>query len=108
MVGERDYIDVAWRDTFDAGVDCIEHGTMISDETIKLMAEKGTFLCPTVEQGKLADLIVVEENPPENISNLRKLKMVFKDGKTVNLARERGSGQFLGTPFSIITSIQKK
>jgi imidazolonepropionase-like amidohydrolase len=31
-----------------AGVDCIEHGTMISDETIQLMAEKGTFLCPTV------------------------------------------------------------
>ncbi|GAI18372.1 unnamed protein product, partial [marine sediment metagenome] len=77
-----------------AGVDCLEHGTMISDETIKLMAEKGTFLCPTVEQGKLADLIVVEENPPENISNLRKLKMVFKDGKPVNLARDEGQASF--------------
>jgi imidazolonepropionase-like amidohydrolase len=190
-----------------AGVDCIEHGTMISDETIQLMAEKGTFLCPTVvcnlseeyireredrlaklgyaddkgivngrvlvahadersprvaarhrevivkaanagvkilsgsdsnplgelgileieqlhlsgltemqaiiaatkncaemcgvldklgtvEQGKLADLIVVEKNPLENISNLRKLKWVFKDGQRVNLEKERGQTSF--------------
>jgi len=190
-----------------AGVDCIEHGTMISDETIKLMAEKGVFLCPTVvcnlsqkyirereerlaklgfskekdvvegrtlvayaderpqevaakhreiivkaakagvkilsggdsnpigeiglleieqlvlsgltemqaliaatrncaewcdvldklgtvEKGKLADLIVVKDNPLDNISNLRKLKMVFKDGKLVNLAKDEGQASF--------------
>ncbi len=190
-----------------AGVDCIEHGTMISDETIQLMAEKGTFLCPTVvcnlskeyireredrlaklgfsedkdvvggrilvaytnerspkvaarhreiivkaakagikilsgsdsnplgelgileieqlflsgltemqaiiaatrncaemcdvldelgtiEQGKIADLIVVEENPLENISNLRKLKMVLKDGIPVNLTKDEGQTNF--------------
>jgi imidazolonepropionase-like amidohydrolase len=190
-----------------AGVDCIEHGTMISDETIALMAEKGTFLCPTVvcnlseeyikeredrlaklgfskdkelvegrilvahaderspeeaarhreiivnaakagvkiisgsdsnplgelgileieqlylsgltemetliaatkncaeicgvldklgtvEQGKIADLIVVERNPLENISNLRKLKMVFKDGKHVDLKKDEGQASF--------------
>ena len=190
-----------------AGVDCIEHGTMISDETIQLMAEKGTFLCPTVvcnlseeyireredrlaklgfsddkgvvngrvlvgyadersprmaarhreiivkaanagvkilsgsdsnplgelgileieqlylsgltemqaiiaatkncaemcgvldklgtvEQGKFADLIVVEENPLENISNLRKLKRVFKDGKPVSLEKDEGQTSF--------------
>jgi len=190
-----------------AGVDCIEHGTMISDETIQLMAEKGTFLCPTVvcnlseeyireredrlaklgfsdekdvvdgrilvayadersqkvaerhreiivkaanagvkilsgsdsnplgelglleieqlflsgltemqaliaatrncaemcgvldklgtvEEGKLADLIVVEKNPLENISYLRKLKMVFKDGKPVNLTKDEGQTSF--------------
>jgi len=190
-----------------AGVDCIEHGTMISDETIQLMAEKGTFLCPTVvcnlseeyireredrlaklgfsdekgvvdgrilvayadersqkvaarhreiivkaakvgvkilsgsdsnplgelgileieqlflsgltemqaliaatsncaeicgvldelgtiEQGKIADLIVVEKNPLENISYLRRLKMVFKDGKRVNLTEDEGQTRF--------------
>lgn len=195
-----------------AGVDCIEHGTMISDETIKLMAEKDTFFCPTVvcnlsdeyirereerlaklgfsedkdavegrilvaraderspevaarhreiivkaakagvkiisgsdsnplgeigmleieqlylsgltemesliaatkncaeicgvldklgtvEQGKLADLIIIEGNPLENISNLRKLKMVFKDGKTVNLAKDEGQTSFWNLYF---------
>lgn len=44
----------------------------------------------TVEEGKLADLIVIAENPLKNISNLRKLKMVFKDGKEVNLTPPEG------------------
>ncbi|NOR15920.1 MAG: amidohydrolase family protein [Candidatus Aminicenantes bacterium] len=195
-----------------AGVDCLEHGTMITDETIQLMAEKGVFLCPTVvcnlseeyiqerearlaklgfsdqkdvvegrilvahaderspraaarhreiivtaakagvkilsgsdsnpldelgileieqlvlsgltemqalqaatrncaeicgvldklgtiEQGKLADLIVVAENPLEDISNLRKLKMVFKDGKSVDLSKEEGQTSFWNLYF---------
>ena len=37
----------------------------------------------TVEVGKLADLIVVGADPLEDISNLRKLRMIFKDGKLV-------------------------
>jgi imidazolonepropionase-like amidohydrolase len=48
----------------------------------------------TIEQGKIADLIVVEENPLENISNLRKLKMVFKDGIPVNLTKDEGQTNF--------------
>ena len=37
----------------------------------------------TVEAGKIADLIVVGADPLENITNLRKLRMVFKDGRLV-------------------------
>ena len=37
----------------------------------------------TVETGKIADLIVVGADPLEDVSNLRKLWMVFKDGKLV-------------------------
>lgn len=48
----------------------------------------------TVEEGKLADLIVVAENPLGNISNLRKLKMVFKDGNLVNLEPQEGRASF--------------
>jgi imidazolonepropionase-like amidohydrolase len=48
----------------------------------------------TVEKGKIADLIVVIGNPLENISNLRKLKMVFKDGKSVNLTKDEGRTSF--------------
>jgi imidazolonepropionase-like amidohydrolase len=48
----------------------------------------------TVEQGKIADLIVVEDNPLKNISNLRKLKMVLKGGKPVNLASDEGQASF--------------
>lgn len=34
----------------------------------------------TVEVGKIADLIVVSDNPLDDIGNLRNLRMVFKDG----------------------------
>ena len=31
----------------EAGIDCIEHGFLLDDKTIELMAERGTFLVPT-------------------------------------------------------------
>ena len=48
----------------------------------------------TVEAGKLADLIVVAKNPLDNISNLRTLTMVIKDGQPVNLTRDEGQTSF--------------
>ena len=49
-----------------------------------------TGFSATIEEGKLADLIVVSSNPLDNISNIRKLQMVFKDGKRVNLEKDEG------------------
>jgi len=37
----------------------------------------------TVERGKLADLVVVDKSPLEDIQNLRQPKMVFKEGALV-------------------------
>ncbi len=48
----------------------------------------------TIEEGKLADLIVVEDNPLKHISNIRTLKMVFKDGLPVNLEKNEGQASF--------------
>jgi imidazolonepropionase-like amidohydrolase len=39
--------DDAIRACIAAGVDCIEHGSLASDETLALMVERGTFLVPT-------------------------------------------------------------
>jgi len=39
--------DTAIRSCIDAGVDCIEHGSLASDDTIRMMIEHGTFLVPT-------------------------------------------------------------
>jgi imidazolonepropionase-like amidohydrolase len=39
--------DAGIRACIRAGVDCIEHGSLASDETISLMVEHGTFLVPT-------------------------------------------------------------
>lgn len=38
----------------------------------------------TVEVGKLADLIVVSENPLDDINNLRQLQLVIKNGRIVS------------------------
>jgi imidazolonepropionase-like amidohydrolase len=44
----------------------------------------------TVEVGKLADLIVVQGNPLEDIHNLRRLLLVFKEGRIASDKRGEG------------------
>jgi imidazolonepropionase-like amidohydrolase len=48
----------------------------------------------TVEIGKLADLLILEKNPIENISNLRTVKMVYKDGVSVDLTHPSGTASY--------------
>jgi len=48
----------------------------------------------TVEVGNLADLIVLAANPLEDISNIRKLKLVFKGGNLVDTSVPEGLGDF--------------
>jgi imidazolonepropionase-like amidohydrolase len=47
----------------------------------------------TIEAGKLADLIVVRENPLDDIDNVRSLQMVFKGGRLVADHRSRDDGR---------------
>jgi imidazolonepropionase-like amidohydrolase len=44
--------DRAARDAMLAGVDSIEHGSFLSEETLSLMKEKGTYLVPTLLAGE--------------------------------------------------------
>ncbi len=44
--------DKAARMAVEAGVDSIEHGTFLSDETLKLMRKKGTYLVATLFAGE--------------------------------------------------------
>jgi imidazolonepropionase-like amidohydrolase len=39
--------DFAVRNAIEAGIDCIEHGFLVSDDTLDLMIERGTFLVAT-------------------------------------------------------------
>ena len=48
----------------------------------------------TVEEGKLADLIVLSADPLEDITNIRKLKMVFKGGNLVEIEPQEGLVDF--------------
>ena len=43
----------------------------------------------TIECGKIADLIAVGGNPLEDIHNVRRLQLVFKDGRVVSDKREK-------------------
>jgi imidazolonepropionase-like amidohydrolase len=45
-----------------AGIDCIEHGFLASEETLQLMAERGTFLVSTTA---LTDAMDIERAAPE-------------------------------------------
>ncbi len=48
----------------------------------------------TVEEGKLADLVVLADNPLDNISNIRTVQMVFKDGISVEMEPPAGALRF--------------
>ena len=48
----------------------------------------------TVKKGKLADLLIVADNPLENISNIRKTKMVFINGVMVDLNQPQGTASY--------------
>ena len=54
--------DEAIRAAVEAGIDCIEHGSLMSDETLDLMVERGTFLVATTY---LADGMDVSHAAPE-------------------------------------------
>lgn len=64
-------------------------------QTLVAATRHGAAICGvgdelgTIEVGKIADLIVVDANPLENINNLRKLQLVFKDGRIVSDKRRR-------------------
>ena len=48
----------------------------------------------TIEVGKLADLLVLSADPLEDISNVRRVERVIKDGKLVSLERDEGLTDF--------------
>src|SRR5262245_26887740 len=45
--------DAGIRAAIEAGIDCIEHGSLMSDETLRLVVDRGTFLVATtyIEDG---------------------------------------------------------
>jgi imidazolonepropionase-like amidohydrolase len=54
--------DAGVRAAIEAGIDCIEHGSLMSDETIDLLVERGTFLVATTY---LADGMDLSNAAPE-------------------------------------------
>jgi imidazolonepropionase-like amidohydrolase len=84
--------DAGIRAAIEAGIDCIEHGSLMSDETLDLMIERRTFLVPTTY---LADGMDVSHAAPELQA---KAAEVFPQAKeTIRKAVERGARIACGT-----------
>jgi imidazolonepropionase-like amidohydrolase len=80
------------RAAIEAGIDCIEHGSLMSDETLDLLVERGTFLVPTTY---LADGMDVSRAAPEL---QKKAAEVFPRAKeTIRKAVARGARIACGT-----------
>jgi imidazolonepropionase-like amidohydrolase len=80
------------RAAIEAGIDCIEHGSLMSDETIDLMIERGTFLVPTTY---LADGMDVSRADP---ALQAKAAEVFPRARqTISKAVARGARIACGT-----------
>jgi imidazolonepropionase-like amidohydrolase len=81
----------------------IEHlhkAGMTEMETLMAATRTSADLCGveeqlgTIEVGKLADLVVLLDNPLDNISNLRKPKMVLKGGSLVDTTPPEGQADY--------------
>src|SRR5271166_5816576 len=84
--------DQGIRAAVEAGIDCIEHGSLMTDETLDLLVERGTFLVPTTY---LADGMDVSHAAPEL---QRKAAEVFPRAKeTISKAVARGARIACGT-----------
>src|ERR1017187_817285 len=84
--------DAGIRACIRAGVDCIEHGSMASDETIQMMVDHGTFLVPT---SYLSEGLDVSKADPEKQAKAAELFPRARD--TLRKAIERGVKIACGT-----------
>lgn len=80
------------RAAVEAGIDCIEHGSLMSDETLDLLVERGTFLVATTY---LADGMDVSHADPE--LQAKAAEVFPRARKTISKAIERGAKVACGT-----------
>jgi imidazolonepropionase-like amidohydrolase len=80
------------RAAIEAGIDCIEHGSLATDSTLDLMVEKGTFLVATTY---LADGMDVSHAAPE--LQAKAAEVFPRARQTISKAIERGVRVACGT-----------
>ena len=62
-------------------MEALRSATAVASQAMRVDKDVGT-----VEKGKRADLLVLDANPLENISNVRTVRFVMKDGKMFDSA----------------------
>ncbi|MFC9604295.1 amidohydrolase family protein [Streptomyces niveus] len=91
------FADVALRDLVEAGIDCVEHATGLTDDLIPLFAERGVAIVPTlVNIATFPDLAAGGESKyPRWSAHMRRLHARRYD--TVRDAYDAGIPVFVGT-----------
>ena len=84
--------DAGIRAAIEAGIDCIEHGSLMSDETLELFIERGTFLVATTY---LADGMDLSHAAPE--LQAKAAEVFPRARETIKKAIERGAKVACGT-----------
>jgi imidazolonepropionase-like amidohydrolase len=92
MVAAHCHGDDAIRNAVEAGIDCIEHGSLASDETLDLMKARGTFLVATTY---LADGMDTSHADPE--LQAKAAEVFPKARATISKAIEKGVKVACGT-----------
>ncbi len=77
----------------EAGFSPVEAIHIFSENGAKWLGEDASL--GTIAVGKAADIVVVDGNPVEKISNIEKVEMVFKDGVGYDPVKLRASVQGL-------------
>ncbi|MFX1512482.1 MAG: amidohydrolase family protein [Promethearchaeota archaeon] len=99
-----------------AGVDTIEHGSLISDDTIDLMIEKGSYLVPTQTSAFLDKPELMKALPPEVVEKTIEVdkamfvhhRRAFEKGVKLALGTDAGvPGNPHGTSAREITCMMK-
>jgi imidazolonepropionase-like amidohydrolase len=80
------------RAAIEAGSDCIEHGSLMSDETLELLVDRGTFLVATTY---LADGMDLSHAAPE--LQAKAAEVFPRSRETIKKAIERGARVACGT-----------
>src|SRR6266498_1106057 len=80
------------RAAIEAGIDCIEHGSLMSDETLELLVERSTFLVATTY---LADGMDLSHAAPE--LQAKAAEVFPRARETIKKAIERGARVACGT-----------
>jgi imidazolonepropionase-like amidohydrolase len=80
------------RAAIEAGIDCIEHGSLMSDETLQLMIDRGAFLVATTY---LADGMDLSHAAPE--LQAKAAEVFPRARETIKKAIERGAQVACGT-----------
>ncbi|HEX4218904.1 MAG TPA: amidohydrolase family protein [Acidimicrobiales bacterium] len=84
--------DEAARVAVECGIDCLEHGSLMSDETLDLLVERGTFLVATTY---LADGMDTSHAAPE--LQAKAAEVFPRARKTISKAIDRGVRVACGT-----------